>query len=118
MMEKIDDKEELADGGTILPSYGKKKALPKFNTDNPFTLLHLQQVMLEDDYRSQPFYGYVKHKGHLFYLTQKEIDSRFFKAKNKSRRFWKPAKYDNTIKSYPDRTYAFSNGLWYIIWED
>lgn len=118
-MEMIDDiKEELADGSIILPSYGNKKALPKFNTDNPFTLLHLQQVMLEDDYRSQPFYGYVKHKGHLFYLTQKEIDSRFFKAKNKSRRFWKPAKYDNTIKSYPDRTYAFSNGLWYIIWEN
>lgn len=118
MMEKIDDKEELADGGTILPTYGKKKALSKFNIDNPFTLLDFAQIEFTDDYRSKPFYGYIMYKGRYFYLTQKEIDSRFFKAKNKSRRFWKPAKYDNTIKSYPDRTYAFSNGLWYIIWED
>ena len=118
-MELIDEiKEELADDATILPSYSKKKALSKFNIDNPFTLLDLAQITFEDDYRSKPFYGYIMYKGRYFYLTQKEIDSRFFKAKNKSRRFWKPAKYDNTIESYPDRTYAFSNGLWYILWED
>lgn len=118
-MEMIDDiKEELADGGTILPSYSKKKALSKFNIDNPFTLLDFALIEFTDDYRRQPFYGYIMYKGRYFYLTQKEIDSRFFKAKNKSRRFWKPAKYDNAIKSYPERTYAFSNGLWYIIWED
>ncbi len=119
-MEKIDDKEALADDATILPSYSKKKALSKFNIDNPFTLLDFALIEFTDDYRSKPFYGYIMYKGRYFYLTQKEIDSRFFKAKNKSRRFWKPAKYDNTIESYPDRTYtyAFSNGLWYIIWED
>ena len=118
MMEKIDDKEELADDATILPSYSKKKALSKFNIDNPFTLLDFALIEFTDDYRSKPFYGYITYKGRYFYLTQKEIDSRFFKAKNKSRRFWKPAKYDNAIKSYPERTYVFSNGLWYIIWED
>lgn len=119
-MEKIDDKEALADDATILPSYSKKKALSKFNIDNPFTLLDFALIEFTDDYRSKPFYGYIMYKGRYFYLTQKEIDSRFFKAKSKSRRFWKPAKYDNTIESYPDRTYtyAFSNGLWYIIWED
>lgn len=118
MMEKIDDKESLADDATILPSYSKKTALSKFNIDNPFALLDFAQIEFTDDYRSKPFYGYITYKGRYFYLTQKEIDSRFFKAKNKSRRFWKPAKYDNAIKSYPERTYAFSNGLWYIIWED
>ena len=118
-MELIDEiKEELVDDATILPSYSKKKALSKFNIDNPFTLLDFALIEFTDDYRSKPFYGYIMYKGRYFYLTQKEIDSRFFKPKNKSRRFWKPAKYDNTIESYPDRTYAFSNGLWYIIWED
>ena len=118
-MELIDEiKEELADDATILPSYSKKTTLSKFNIDNPFTLLDFAQIEFTDDYRSKPFYGYIMYKGRYFYLTQKEIDSRFFKAKNKSRRFWKPAKYDNTIESHPDRTYAFSNGLWYIIWED
>ncbi len=119
MMEKIDDKEELADICTILPSYSKKKALSKFNIDNPFTLLHFALIIFEDDYRSQPFYGYIKYKGRYFYLTQKEIDGRFIKAKNKSRRFWKPAKHDNLVtSSYSERAYAFSNGLWYILWED
>ncbi len=116
--DMLDEINGILDICTIMPFYRKKKALPQFKINEPFTLFQFEQISYMDEYCRQPFYGYIKYKGHCFLLTQKDIDSQFFKATGKSHRFWKPAEYNNAANYHIDRLYAFSNGLWYIIWEN
>lgn len=116
-MEWIDDIKDIADNCALLPFYNKRKTHPEFKIDEPFTLLHFETIQFSYEYRSKPSFGYVKCKGHYFFLTQQDIDHRFFKAIKKSHRFWKPAKYDSTNKNFSgNRVYTLSNGLWYSIW--
>lgn len=116
--ELIDFLDEFHDDLVVMPFYSKKKEQTVFKLNKPFIFLSTEPIDYTDQYIKHPFYGYIKSKGHYFLLTQKEIDSQFFKATGKSHRFWRPAEYRNIPPDNIDRIYFNSNGLWYYLSED
>ena len=81
---------------------------------NPQHILTFEGVGTEMEYR--PIYGYVKFHRRFFLLTDKEINTAFFKKTRKTHRFWKPKKYQNGSKT-SDRIYFHHDGKWDIVWE-
>ncbi|MBO4751670.1 MAG: hypothetical protein J5526_02840 [Bacteroidales bacterium] len=79
--------------------------------DGSEKLLTFERLTWAEDWR--PTYGYVRWRGRYFLLTDKEIDSRYFKKTSKTHRFWKPRKYaSEKHKNWTLRVYLEHDSRW------